>query len=92
MTMESIKTSLEIGSESLFPQTISRRLTLRRYTVAFVDYFDREFAKADGDWKRITEEYLFAPDKLLMNGVVGGRKCPCSIDGSRTDILQLVIR
>jgi hypothetical protein len=45
-----------------------------RYTVAFVDYFDREFAKANGDWKKVTEEYLFDPDKLLMNGLVGGCK------------------
>lgn len=51
------------------------QLTLScRYTVAFVDYFDREFAKANGDWKKVAEEYLFAPDKLLMNGLVGGCK------------------
>ena len=37
-----------------------------------MDYFDREFARADGDWKKVAEEYLFAPDHMLMNGVVGG--------------------
>jgi hypothetical protein len=47
-------------------------LTQCRYTVAFVDYFDKEFENANGDWKTVTEEYLFGKDKMLMNGLVGG--------------------
>ena len=42
-----------------------------RYTVAFVDFFDKEFEKASGDWKKVTEEYLFGQE-MLMNGLVGG--------------------
>lgn len=51
------------------------KLTYCRYTVAWVDFFDEEFEQANGDWKKVTEEYLFAKDKMLMNGLDGGCKC-----------------
>ncbi|KAF2165978.1 hypothetical protein M409DRAFT_55335 [Zasmidium cellare ATCC 36951] len=44
----------------------------REYTVAFMDFFDEEFRKKNGDWKKVVHNYLFEQDRPLMNGLVGG--------------------
>lgn len=45
--------------------------------MAFVDYFDDEFQRANGDWKKIVSKYLFEQEKPLMNGLIGGRTWTC---------------
>lgn len=47
-------------------------LITSRYTVAFVDFFDDEFQREDGDWKKVLSNYLYEQDKPLMNGLIGG--------------------
>ncbi|KAK4494415.1 hypothetical protein PRZ48_014713 [Zasmidium cellare] len=44
----------------------------REYTVAFMDFFDEEFRKENGDWKKVVHNYLFEQKPPLMNGLVGG--------------------
>ncbi len=44
-----------------------------RYTIAFVDFFDEEVQKNNGDWKKVLEEYLYSGHEPLTNGYVGGR-------------------
>lgn len=49
-------------------------LITSRYTVAFVDFFDDEFQRENGDWKKVLSNYLYEQEKPLMNGLIGGRK------------------
>ncbi|KAF7186961.1 Questin oxidase [Pseudocercospora fuligena] len=44
----------------------------RELTVAFVDFFDEEFRKENGDWKKVVERYLYEGERPLMNGLIGG--------------------
>lgn len=49
----------------------------REYTVAFVDFFDDEFQRENGDWKKVLSNYLYEQEKPLMNGLIGGRTSTC---------------
>ncbi|KAL3441845.1 hypothetical protein BJX65DRAFT_321979 [Aspergillus insuetus] len=42
------------------------------YTVAYVQYFDRELERNNGDWKTLLREYLFPGPEPLINGFCGG--------------------
>jgi hypothetical protein len=47
---------------------------LRSYTVAYVDFFDEEIKRQDGDWRQVLKSYLFSGSQPLINGYAGGRK------------------
>ncbi|KAL2838539.1 hypothetical protein BJY01DRAFT_237438 [Aspergillus pseudoustus] len=42
------------------------------YTVAYVQYFDEEIKRNEGDWKKVLNEYLFPGPEPLINGFSGG--------------------
>jgi hypothetical protein len=42
--------------------------------MAFVDLFDQERQRNDGDFKKVVEKYLFSGNEPLVNGILGGRK------------------
>jgi hypothetical protein len=48
----------------------------KSYTVAYVQYFDRELERNNGDWKALLREYLFPGPEPLINGFCGGRTLP----------------
>jgi hypothetical protein len=54
------------------PFTEDKRLY--SYTVAYVDFFDEEIARLNGDWKQVVKTYLFTGPQPLINGYAGGRK------------------
>lgn len=45
----------------------------QRYTVAYVQFFDRELERNNGDWKKLLHDYLFPGPEPLINGFCGGR-------------------
>ena len=48
------------------------------YTVAYVDFFDEDINKRNGDWKSVLNEYLYADAEPIINGYTGGRALiPC---------------
>ena len=49
-------------------------LKLHSYTVAYVDFFDREVEKNGGDWAKVLQEYLYDEPAPIINGFSGGRK------------------
>ena len=51
-------------------------LTNHSYTVAYVDFFDDEVRKNNGDWERVVQEYLYSGIEPIINGFCGGRKFP----------------
>lgn len=52
---------------------IAHGLRDRRFTVAFVDFFDEEIKQVGGDWKKVAEQYLYSGPEPLINGYSGGR-------------------
>ena len=38
-----------------------------------MDFFDEEFRKENGDWKKVVRRYLYEQDRPLFYGLVGGR-------------------
>lgn len=53
--------------------TIVLRMLLR-YTVAYVDFFDEEVRKNNGDWEKVVQEFLYTGSEPLINGFCGGCK------------------
>jgi Questin oxidase-like len=52
----------------------TRLLRQRSYTVAYVDFFDEEVRKHNGDWEKVVQNYLYTDPEPLINGFCGGRK------------------
>ncbi|KAK5082213.1 hypothetical protein LTR05_007357 [Lithohypha guttulata] len=48
----------------------------KSYTVAYVDFFDEEVRKNDGDWEKVVQEYLYSGPEPLINGLCGGLSHP----------------
>ncbi|KIX07444.1 uncharacterized protein Z518_02097 [Rhinocladiella mackenziei CBS 650.93] len=44
----------------------------KSYTVAYVDFFDDEVRKNNGDWEKVVQEYLYTGSEPLINGFCGG--------------------
>ncbi|KAJ5833271.1 hypothetical protein N7474_001582 [Penicillium riverlandense] len=44
----------------------------KSYTVAYVDFFDDEVKRNNGDWKIVLQQYLFSGPEPLINGFIGG--------------------
>ncbi|GIJ90433.1 hypothetical protein Asppvi_009387 [Aspergillus pseudoviridinutans] len=47
-------------------------LTQKSYTVAYVDFFDKEIERQNGDWRQVLKSYLFSGPEPLINGYAGG--------------------
>ncbi|KAF7156275.1 hypothetical protein CNMCM5623_009668 [Aspergillus felis] len=47
-------------------------LTQKSYTVAYVDFFDREIKQQNGDWRQVLKSYLCSGPEPLINGYAGG--------------------
>lgn len=47
-------------------------------------FFDEEVKNADGDWKKVLNDYLFSGVEPLINGYTGGREyfSPCMADSA----------
>lgn len=41
--------------------------------MAYVDFFDEEIKRNDGDWNRVVHNYLFSGPEPIVNGGIGGR-------------------
>ncbi|KAL2825357.1 hypothetical protein BDW59DRAFT_172434 [Aspergillus cavernicola] len=72
-----ITTLREIDDTFLPGSAISRDiwrafLGKKPYTVAYVQYFDEELKRNNGNWKKLLQEYLFAGPEPLINGFSGG--------------------
>ncbi|KAM5527608.1 MGS207 protein [Fusarium oxysporum f. sp. phaseoli] len=48
-------------------------LAEKKYTAAYVDYFDSEIEKNGGDWNKVVHDHLYSGKELLVNGFCGGR-------------------
>lgn len=46
--------------------------------MAYVQYFDKEIERNNGDWKKVLKDYLFPGPEPLINGFSGGRTFPSS--------------
>ncbi|KAF7585245.1 hypothetical protein BBP40_011596, partial [Aspergillus hancockii] len=44
----------------------------KKYTAAYMDFFDQEISNHQGDWKSVVTEYLFRTPQPLIHGFVGG--------------------
>ncbi|KAK7177866.1 hypothetical protein PSPO01_16089 [Paraphaeosphaeria sporulosa] len=44
----------------------------KSYTVAYVEFFDEEVKRRNGDWKSVVEEYLYDTSAPIINGLAGG--------------------
>ncbi|KAH7142685.1 MGS207 protein [Dactylonectria estremocensis] len=44
----------------------------KKYTAAYVDYFDSEVEKNGGNWNKVVEDHLYSGTKMLINGFSGG--------------------
>ncbi|VUC27462.1 unnamed protein product [Clonostachys rosea] len=44
----------------------------KKYTAAYVDYFDTEIEKANGDWKKVVVDHLYSGTQPLVNSFCGG--------------------
>ncbi|KAL4888644.1 hypothetical protein BDV59DRAFT_210987 [Aspergillus ambiguus] len=51
-------------------------LAQKPYTVAYVEFFDGEVKRNDGNWKEVLEHYLFYGKEPLINGFIGGLAHP----------------
>ncbi|GLA09626.1 hypothetical protein AnigIFM60653_011957 [Aspergillus niger] len=72
-----ITTLREIDDTFILGSALSRDnwrqfLGHKPYTVAYVQYFDRELERKNGDWKTLLREYLFPGPDPLINGFCGG--------------------
>ncbi|KAK2468879.1 hypothetical protein H9L39_19471 [Fusarium oxysporum f. sp. albedinis] len=47
-------------------------LAEKKYTAAYVDYFDSEIDKNGGDWNKVVHQHLFSGKELLVHGFCGG--------------------
>ncbi|KAF4625414.1 hypothetical protein G7Y89_g12759 [Cudoniella acicularis] len=61
-----------IRGDKISKETWRNFLADKTYTVAYVDYFDEEIKKKDGDWKSVLNEYLYAGTEPIINGHTGG--------------------
>ena len=62
--------------EALSKSKWRQYLGSKDHTLAFQKLFDDEIENAGGDWKRVVDEYLYASDSPLVNGLCGG----CTFD------------
>ncbi|KAL3428806.1 hypothetical protein BDV09DRAFT_203840 [Aspergillus tetrazonus] len=72
-----ITTLREIDDTFILGSALSRDnwrqfLGQKPYTVAYVQYFDRELERSNGDWKKVLRDYLFPGPEPLINGFCGG--------------------
>ncbi|KAL3488541.1 hypothetical protein BJX62DRAFT_239895 [Aspergillus germanicus] len=72
-----ITTLREIDDTFILGSALSRDnwrqfLGQKPYTVAYVQYFDRELEHSNGDWKKVLRDYLFPGPEPLINGFCGG--------------------
>ncbi|CAH0003400.1 unnamed protein product [Clonostachys byssicola] len=44
----------------------------KKYTAAYVDYFDAEIERVNGDWKKVVEDHLYLGTQPLVNSFCGG--------------------
>ncbi|KAF4342800.1 hypothetical protein FBEOM_3262 [Fusarium beomiforme] len=47
-------------------------LAEKKYTAAYVDYFDDEIKKNGGNWNKVVHDHLFSGEAPLVNGFCGG--------------------
>ncbi|KAL3479615.1 hypothetical protein BJX99DRAFT_267980 [Aspergillus californicus] len=72
-----VTTLREIDDSFIPGSAISREnwrafLGQKPYTVAYVQYFDAELQRANGDWEKMLQDYLFSSSEPLINGFAGG--------------------
>ncbi|KAJ5612512.1 hypothetical protein N7510_005706 [Penicillium lagena] len=72
-----VTTLKEINDTFITGAAISRNnwrefLGQKSYTVAYVQYFDEELKRNNGDWKKVLRQYLFPRPEPLINGFSGG--------------------
>lgn len=45
------------------------KLINSRYARAYLDFFEEELVKANGDWRKLLQKYMFEGDMPLATGI-----------------------